>query len=457
MPDVLSLVVVVALVVVALLVVVLLVRVGSMASSRDVALREATDLRARLDMLAATRADFERDVRQDLANARAEHALAGQALRTELGAILGQQAQVLRDHLQGIASVQNDQMREVADRVSELTKSNELRLEAVRSTVERRLDVLRDDNTQKLEQMRATVDEKLQTTLDERLGQSFKQVADRLEQVHKGLGDMQGLAIGVGDLKRVLTNVKRRGTWGEMQLGALLADVLNAGQYGINVETIPGSGKRVEFAIRMPGRADEAACWIPVDSKFPVEEWERLQDALEHADGEAAETARKALSTFVRQQAKAIRDNYVAPPHTSDFAFLFLPTESLYAEMMARGGLAEELQRAYRVTIAGPSNFLALLNIVQMGFRTVAIEQRSKEVWNTLSAVRTQFGKFGDVLARAQKKLHEASNTIDEARGKTTTIARTLKDVELLPDAQARDLLGFPLADLAEDEPPDAA
>src|SRR5258705_9528298 len=303
--------------------------------------------------------------------------------------------------------------------------------------------------------MRATVDEKLQTTLDERLGQSFKQVADRLEQVHKGLGDMQTLAIGVGDLKRVLTNVKRRGTWGEMQLGALVADVRNTGQYGTNVETIPGSGKRVESAIRMPGRADEAPCWIPVDSKFPVEEWERLQDALERADGDAAETARKALSTFVRQQARTIRDNYVFPPHSSHFAFLFLPTESLYAEMMARAGLAEELQRGFRVTIAGPSNFLALLNIVQMGFRTVAIEQRSKEVWHTLSAVRTEFGKFGEVLARAQKKLQEASNTIDEARGKTTTIARKLKDVELLPDAQARDLLGFPLPDIADDEPPD--
>ena len=457
MPDALSVVVIVALVVVALLAVAVFVRMGSIAASRDVAVREAADLRTRLEMLAATSADFERDLRQDLANARAEQVLAGQALRTELGAILGQQSQTMREHLQGIASAQNEQMREVADRVSELTKSNEQRLEAVRSTVEGRLDVLRNDNTQKLEQMRATVDEKLQNTLDERLGQSFKQVADRLEQVHKGLGDMQGLAIGVGDLKRVLTNVKRRGTWGEMQLGALLADVLNAGQYGINVETIPGSGKRVEFAIRMPGRADEAPCWIPVDSKFPVEEWERLQDALEKADGDAAEAARKALSTFVRQQAKTIRDNYVAPPHTSDFAFLFLPTESLYAEMMARAGLAEELQRGYRVTIAGPSNFLALLNIVQMGFRTVAIEQRSKEVWNTLSAVRTQFGKFGEVLARAQKKLHEASNTIDEARGKTTTIARTLKDVELLPDAQARDLLGFPLADVADDEPPDAA
>jgi len=454
MSDAFALIVVIALVVVALLVVAVLVRTGS-AGSRDAAAREAADLRTRLEVLAATSADFERDLRQDLANARTEQALAGQVVRTELGTILGQHAQMMREQLHGIAGAQNEQMKQVADRVSDLTKSNEQRLEAVRSTVEARLDVLRNENTQKLEQMRATVDEKLQTTLDERLGQSFKQVADRLEQVHKGLGDMQTLAIGVGDLKRVLTNVKRRGTWGEMQLGALLADVLNPGQYGTNVETIPGSGKRVEFAIRMPGRADEAPCWIPVDSKFPVEEWERLQDALERADGEAAETARRALSSFVRQQAKTIRDNYVAPPHTSDFAFLFLPTESLYAEMMARAGLAEELQRGYRVTIAGPSNFLALLNIVQMGFRTVAIEQRSKEVWHTLSAVRTEFGKFGNVLARAQKKLQEASNTIDEARGKTTTIARKLKDVELLPDAQARDLLGFPLPD-ADDEPPDA-
>ena len=451
MPDALTFVLIIALVVLIVLVVVVLVRTGSGAGARETA-----ELRTRIEVLTATNADFERDLRQDLAGARTEQSAAAQAARTELRTILEQHAQMMREQLHGIAGAQNEQMKQVADRVSDLTKSNEQRLEAVRSTVEARLDVLRNENTQKLDQMRATVDEKLQTTLDERLGQSFKQVADRLEQVHKGLGDMQTLAIGVGDLKRVLTNVKRRGTWGEMQLGALLADVLNPGQYGVNVETIPGSGKRVEFAIRMPGRADEAPCWIPVDSKFPVEEWERLQDALERADGDGAETARKALSTFVRQQAKTIRDNYVAPPHTSDFAFLFLPTESLYAEMMARGGLAEELQRGYRVTIAGPSNFLALLNIVQMGFRTVAIEQRSKEVWHTLSAVRTEFGKFGEVLARAQKKLQEASNTIDEARGKTTTIARKLKDVELLPDAQARDLLGFPLPDIADDEPPDA-
>ena len=320
----------------------------------------------------------------------------------------------------------------------------------MRATVEQRLDVLRSENAQKLDQMRATVDEKLQTTLDERLGQSFKQVSDRLDQVHRGLGEMQSLAVGVGDLKRVLSNVKRRGTWGEMQLGALLSEILIPGQYGVNVETIPGTGRRVEFALRMPGRADEPACWIPIDAKFPVEEWERLQDALERADGDAAEAARKALAGFLRQQARTVRANYVAPPHTSDFAFLYLPTESLYAEMMARAGLADELQREHRVMIAGPSNFLALLNIVQMGFRTVAIEQRSSEVWLTLGAVRTEFRKFGDVLTRAQKKLQEASNTIEEARGKTTTIARRLREVEGLPENDAdrllpRRLVGSPL------------
>jgi DNA recombination protein RmuC len=271
--------------------------------------------------------------------------------------------------------------------------------------------------------------------------------------VHKGLGEMQSLAVGVGDLKRVLSNVKRRGTWGEMQLGALLSEILIPGQYGINVETIPGTGRRVEFALRMPGRADEPACWIPIDAKFPVEEWERLQDALERADVEAAEGARKALAGFLRQQAKMVRANYVSPPHTSDFAFLYLPTESLYAEMMARSGLADELQREHRVMIAGPSNFLALLNIVQMGFRTVAIEQRTSEVWLTLGAVRTEFRKFADVLQRAQKKLQEASNTIEEARGKTTTIERRLREVEGVPENESGRLLrGAQTGRLFEDD-----
>ena len=412
MPDAITLLVVSVLALVAGLVVVVLVKIGSLTRTRDATAAETSDIRTRLEVIRQTTADFERDLRQDLANARSEQAAGAQAARRELG-----------------------------DRLSELTRANEQRLEAVRATVEQRLDVLRSENAQKLDQMRATVDEKLQTTLDERLGQSFKQVSDRLEQVHKGLGEMQSLAVGVGDLKRVLSNVKRRGTWGEMQLGSLLSEILIPGQYGINVETIPGTGRRVEFALRMPGRADEPACWIPIDAKFPVEEWERLQDALERADLDAAEGARKALGNFLRQQAKSVRASYVAPPHTSDFAFLYLPTESLYAEMMARAGLADELQREHRVMIAGPSNFLALLNIVQMGFRTVAIEQRTSEVWLTLGAVRTEFRKFGDVLVRAQKKLQEASNTIEEARGKTTTIERRLREVEGLPDDESDRLL----------------
>ena len=412
MPDALTSLVVIALGVVAGLVVIVLVKVGTIARGRDAAAQEAGDLRTRLEVMRQTTADFERDLRQDLATARTEQAASAQAARRELG-----------------------------ERLSELTRTNEQRLEAVRATVEQRLDVLRSENAQKLEEMRTTVDEKLQTTLDERLGQSFKQVSDRLDQVHKGLGEMQSLAVGVGDLKRVLSNVKRRGTWGEMQLGSLLSEILIPGQYGINVETIPGTGRRVEFALRMPGRADEPACWIPIDAKFPVEEWERLQDALERADVEAAEGARKALAGFLRQQAKMVRANYVSPPHTSDFAFLYLPTESLYAEMMARSGLADELQREHRVVIAGPSNFLALLNIVQMGFRTVAIEQRTSEVWLTLGAVRTEFRKFADVLQRAQKKLQEASNTIEEARGKTTTIERRLREVEGVPENESGRLL----------------
>jgi len=412
MPDAMTLLVVIALAVVGGLVVVVLVKIGSLADARNSAAQESSDIRTRLEVMRQTTADFERDLRQDLANARSEQAAATQSARQELG-----------------------------DRLSDLTRANEQRLEAVRATVEQRLDVLRTENAQKLDQMRATVDEKLQTTLDERLGQSFKQVSDRLDQVHKGLGEMQSLAVGVGDLKRVLSNVKRRGTWGEMQLGALLAEILIPGQYAINVETIPGTGRRVEFALRMPGRADEPACWIPIDAKFPVEEWERLQDALERADVDGAEASRKALAGFLRHQARTVRANYVSPPHTSDFAFIYLPTESLYAEMMARAGLADELQREHRVMLAGPSNFLALLNIVQMGFRTVAIEQRTSEVWLTLGAVRTEFRKFGDVLVRAQKKLQEASNTIEEARGKTTTIERRLRDVEGLPENESDRLL----------------
>jgi DNA recombination protein RmuC len=443
-----------------LLLAIALARLGAIATDRAATAATLDALRTETAVLKAQGQDLERDLKLDLAGNRREHLEVAQSLRGEIGERIGQftvatagQLQefgtrltdftrLTHEQLRGLDDSQKQGARTIVAELGKLREASEARLEAVRQTIEQRLDLLRDENAQKLEQMRATVDEKLQATLETRLGESFKLVSDRLEQVHKGLGEMQTLATGVGDLKRVLTNVKKRGTWGEMQLGALLAEVLTPGQYATNVETVPGSGKRVEFALRMPAPADEPACWIPVDAKFPVEEWERLQDALERTDPEAAESARRALATFLRQQARAVRSSYVAPPHTSDFAFLYLPTESLYAEMMARPGLADELQREHRVIFTGPSNFLALLNIVQMGFRSVAIEQRSAEVWRTLGAVRTEFGKFGDVLARAKKKLDEASNTLDEARGKTTTIARKLREVEALPEPDAARLLG---------------
>jgi len=405
-----------------------LARLARLARDRESGAREAVELRARLDAFGQAVAQHERDMRQDLATARVEQSDAATVLR-----------------------------REVGERLAQLTQSNEQRLEAVRTTVEQRLDVLRNESAHKLEQMRATVDEKLQATLDQRLGESFKLVSERLEQVHKGLGEMQTLAIGVGDLKRVLTNVKTRGTWGEVQLGALLADVLTPQQYAMNVETVPGSNRRIEYAIRLPGREESGApCWLPIDAKFPLDHWQRLQDALERADVAAADDARKALADFLRAQARTIRANYVAAPHTTDFAVLFLPLESLYAEMMARPGLADQLQREYRVMLTGPNNFLALLNIVQIGFRTLAIEQRSSEVWRTLGAVKTEFAKFGDVLAKIKERLDKASQEIENAGVRRRVLERHLRTVEALPEPEAAKLLGPELnLDLDLDAPPD--
>ena len=400
----------------------------------------------KLAVLAAKSDDFERDVKQDLANARAEQTSAARSAREELGGALSRQAQATLQQLTGMAGVQNEQLKHFGERLADLTKSNDARLEAVRATVEQKLDALRADNAQKLEQMRATVDEKLQTTLDQRLGASFKLVSDRLEQVHKGLGDMQNLAVGVGDLKRVLTNVKTRGTWGEVQLAALLTEVLTPQQFGTNVETVPGTGKRVEFAIRLPGRGDDGKpCWLPVDAKFPLDDWQRLQDALERADAPAAELARKSLADFLRLQAKTIHDNYVAPPHTTDFAILFVPTEGLYAEMMSRSGFAEALQRDYRVTLTGPTNFMALLNSLQMGFRTLVIEQRSSEVWKVLGAVKSEFGKFGAVLAKTKERIDKAGEELEKAGVRSRAIARELRSVEALPPPEAARLIGVTL------------
>ena len=308
--------------------------------------------------------------------------------------------------------------------------------ETLRGAVEQGLERIRQDNSAKLEQMRQTVDEKLHATLELRLSESFKQVSERLELVHKGLGEMQSLATGVGDLKRVLTNVKARGTWGEVQLGALLEQLLVPEQYAKNVATRPGSGQRVEYAIRLPGREGQGQVWLPIDSKFPIEDYERLTAAQERADPAAVEDAAKALETRVKLEAKAIREKYLEPPATTDFAILFVPTEGLYAEVARRPGLAEFVQREHRVTIAGPMNLSMIVNSLQMGFRTLAIEARASEVWLLLGGVKAEFGRFADILARTKVQLQTVANSIDAAEVRTRQIERKLKDVEALPEPE---------------------
>ena len=339
----------------------------------------------------------------------------------------------------------------MGEQLRALSESNDRRLGEVRTTVETRLQALQADNEKKLEQMRQTVDEKLHATLEARLGESFKQVADRLEQVHKGLGEMQGLAQGVGDLKRVLTNVKSRGVFGEVQLAGLLEQVFTIEQYAVNVATVPGSNERVEFAIKLPGRGDAGEpVWLPMDAKFPREDYERLLDAQDRADRVDAEAAGKALEQRIRAEAKTIATKYLAPPHTTDFAILFLPTEGLYAELLRRPGLMEALQREHRVVLAGPTTLLATLNSLQMGFRTLALEKRSTEVWQVLGAVKTEIAKFGDVLAKTRKKLDEASRVMDDADRRARVMTKALRDVVALPDKQAQALL--PGNDAALDE-----
>ena len=308
--------------------------------------------------------------------------------------------------------------------------------------VESRLTAIQADNAVKLEEMRRTVDEKLHATLEQRLGESFKLVSERLEQVHRGLGEMQTLAAGVGDLKRVLTNVKTRGTWGEVQLSALLEQLLTSEQFAANVVTRPESNERVDFAIRLPGKGDGAVVWLPIDAKFPIEDYQRLLDAQDRADPVAMEEAARAIEVRLKNEARSIHEKYVSPPHTTDFAMLYLPVEGLYAEALRRPGLAESLQRDWRISLAGPTTLAAMLNSLQMGFRTLAIEQRSAEVWAVLGAVKTEFGKFGEALAHTKKKLDEASNSIAKAETRTRQLTRKLKDVEALPVAASEQLIG---------------
>ena len=314
---------------------------------------------------------------------------------------------------------------------------------SISDTLNQQLQQLQKSNADKLDEMRRTVDEKLQTTLEKRLSESFKQVAERLEQVHNGLGQMQKLADGVGSLQRVLTNVKTRGMFGEVQLEALLEQVLTLEQYGKQVETKPRSNQRVDFAIRFPGRGgvDGEPVWLPIDAKFPREDYERLLDAQDRADGVAAEVAAKALEVRIRGEAKSIAESYLAPPHTTDFAILFLPTEGLYAEVLRRPGLMDSLQRDYRVTLAGPTTLLAMLNSLHMGFRTLALEQQASEVWKVLGAVKTEFERYGDWVEKVREQVQKAADTLDRADTRSRQMRRALKNVEALPEGEAQALL----------------
>ena len=406
---------------------------------------------------------------------RDEVGRSAQATRQELGATLGTFQQTLLNQQGVVARTQNEQIEgfrtqlagmqqavtqgqqhfgaTTNEQLRAVSLANERALAEVRSTVEQRLVALQAGNEQKLEQMRVTVDEKLHATLEHRLGESFKQVAERLEQVHRGLGEMQVLAKDVGSLNRVLNNVKTRGIFGEVQLAGLLEQVFTPEQYERNVETVPGSGARVEFAIKLPSRRDDdRPLWLPIDAKFPREDYERLVDALERADAVAAEAAGRAVEQRLRSEARVIRDKYVEPPHTTEFAILFVPTEGLYAEALRRHGLTESLQRDFRVMLTGPTTLLATLNSLQMGFRTLALEKRSAEVWEVLGAVKTEFSKFGEVLAKTKRKLDEASSTIELAQTRSNVMARKLKSVEGLSESRAQVLLPGAEADVANDE-----
>jgi DNA recombination protein RmuC len=373
---------------------------------------------------------------------RAESATAAGQLREEVIAALKGITEATHKTMGELANIQKTQLETMASAISKLSDSNEKKLEALRLSVEGKLESMQLDNARQLEQMRQTVDEKLQGTLEKRLGESFKQVSERLELVHKGLGEMQTLATGVGDLKKVLTNVKTRGTWGEVQLGALLEQVLNPDQFSTNVATKDGA-ERVEFAVKLPGQGTDRdeTVWLPIDAKFPVEDYQRLIDAQERADADGVEAAGKQLEMRVKSCAADICAKYLNPPRTTDFGILFLPIEGLFAEVIRRTGLTEVIQRDYRVVIAGPTTLWSILSSLQMGFRTLAIQKRSSEVWNLLAAVKTEWTRYGDILDSVQKKIQQASETIDKARVRSRAVGKKLKDVQELPTKDVAALL----------------
>ncbi len=377
----------------------------------------------------------ERAVREEISLNRDEANSAAKQTREELDSRLNSFSESLLSRMSEIAALQKNQLDTFSTQLSRLTLTNEDKLDVMRKTVEEKLSQLRADNSKRLEEMRLTVDEKLHSTLEKRLGESFKIVSERLELVHKGIGEMQTLASSVGDLKKIMTNVKTRGVWGEVQLENLLDQILTKDQYEKNVATKKGSNERVEFAVKLPGHSDggEDSVWLPVDAKFPQEDFQRLVDAIENGDKVLVDESSRQLEARIKAEARAIKEKYLDPPSTTDFGILFLPVESLYSEILRRPGLCDKLQRQYRIVVTGPTTLAALLNSLQMGFRTLAIEKRSSEVWALLGAVKTEFTKFGDILDKTQKKLHEAGNTIETAARKSRTIERRLRDVQKLP------------------------
>lgn len=384
----------------------------------------------------------ERMVREEIARSREEDGNNARRLRDEVNTSLKMLDDSLTARLNQNATLQIKQLDAFSSQINDLTRSNEQKLEQMRNTVEEKLIRLQKDNNDKLEQMRETVDEKLHETLEKRLDGSFKRVSESLEEVHKGLGEMKSLAAGVGDLKKVLTNVKTRGVWGEISLAGLLEQILTSEQYDKNVATKKGSGERVEFAVRLPGRdPGQKIVWLPIDAKFPQEDYQRLIEAQEQANPALAEQASKQLEARIKAEAKNIRDKYIDPPHTTDFGIMFLPTEGLFAEIIRRPGLCDGLQRNYRVVVTGPTTLSALLNSLQVGFQTLAIEKQSSKVWALLGKVKSDFGKFTEMLEKTRKKLQEASNTIDSAAKKSRTIERSLKDVQALPTDEEVTLL----------------
>ncbi len=445
-------------------------RAAAMAGSDDLAdlveaaiRREMAQLRQEADAKASTQ-------RQELSQNLATNAAATSQNLTALTASLDTRLNAFAELQQKIgtdlADGQHKRLTETNQGLNKLIETLQLQqkegreamaaeLEKVRTTVGQNLETLRKDNEEKLEKMRATVEEKLQGTLEQRLGESFKQVSDRLEAVHKGLGEMQTLASGVGDLKRVLTNVKTRGGWGEMQLGSILEEMLAPEQYVSNTQIDPASGQRVEFAVRMPGQGDGEPILLPIDAKFPHEDYDRLLAAHDLGDIVQIDAAAKQLERAVRLQAKTISDSYIKPPYSTDFAIMYLPTEGLYAEVARRPGLIREIQAQCRVMVAGPSNLAAFLNSLQMGFRTLAIQKRSSEVWQVLGAAKAEFQKYGDVWDKLGKQLDTARKTVDEAGKRTRAVERRLRGVEVLDAPVTSALLDAPeiepdLTDAAE-------